>query len=121
MEPYQMAATVFGAAMLLLTTRELLRKRMRLLQYSFWLVLWLALILIGTAPQFYSTLLFATQALGMYTPIHFVTTFSVLILFAATYLIEKRIGELNEKINRIIQHIALLNADKETSGPKKKD
>ena len=116
-----MAATAFGVAMLLLTTRELLRKRIRLLQYSFWLVLWLALILMGTVPQFYSTLLFATQALGMYTPIHFVTTFSVLMLFAAVYFLEKRIAELNEKMNRIAQHIALLNADKEIPSTKKQE
>jgi hypothetical protein len=107
LEPYEVAATVFGIIMLLLTTRELMRRRMDLLQYASWLVLWLGLILLGTVPQFYITLLHITQALGMLTPIHFVTTFSILILFAATYILGKRIAELNEKVSTIAQHIAL--------------
>ena len=116
-----MAAAAFGAVMFLFTTRELLRRKITLPRYSFWLLIWIALILIGTVPQFYPTLLLVTLALGMYTPIHFVTTFSVLILFAVVYFLEKQITELNEKANKIVQHIALLNADKDTSNPKEQE
>jgi len=119
MEPYAIVAAVFGAAMLLLTTLELRRRRIGPLQYIFWTVLWLALILIGTVPQFYSALLLATEVLGMYTPIHFVTTFSVLILFALVYLLGKRIADLDEKISMIVQHVALRDAKSEAENPKK--
>jgi len=110
MEPYAIAATVFGLAMLFLTTWEFMRRKIGFLQYSFWMALWIAVTFVGAVPQFYSALLFTTQALGMYTPIHFVTTFSVLILFAVTYLLGKRVAELTEKVNTIAQHIALQNS-----------
>jgi len=119
MELYAIAAVIFGATMLLFTTLELRRRRISLIQYIFWMVLWLALILIGTVPQFYSALLFATGALGMYTPIHSVTTFSVLILFTLVYLLGKRIADLDEKISLIVQHVALQNAKGEAKNPKK--
>jgi len=119
MEPYAIAAAIFGATMLILTTLELRRRRIRPLQYLFWMALWLALILVGTVPQFYSALLFATEALGMYTPIHFVTTFSILILFTLVYLLGKRIADLDEKISLIVQHVALRDATTETKNPKK--
>jgi len=109
LEPYAIAATALGAVMLLLTVRELVRRKKGLLQYSLWAMLWLAVILVGTVPQFYTALLFATQALGMYTPIHFVTTFSILLIFATMYLLAKRVAELNEKVNKVVQHMALNN------------
>jgi len=111
MEPYAIAAGAFGAAMLVFTTYELLRRKMSLLGYFFWAVLWSALILIGVVPQFYSALLLATQALGMYTPLHFVTTFSILILFAVVYYLGKRIAELDDRLSTIVHHIALQNAN----------
>lgn len=107
MELYATVATLFGLAMLLLTTRELARRRIGLLQYSLWMILWIALVLVGTFPQFYSALLLATQALGMYSPIHFVTTFSILALFAVAYYLDKRINELDDKLSTVVQHIAL--------------
>jgi len=119
LEPYEIVATTFGAVMLLLTIRELIRRKKGLLQYSFWIALWIALILMGTVPQFYYTLLFVTQALGMYTPIHFVTTFSVLVLFGAAYYLGKRIAELDDKLSAVVQHIALQTANTRTVGPKK--
>ena len=107
MEPYEIAAAAFGVVMLALTTRELLHRRMRLAQYFIWAVIWFALILFGMVPQFYSTLLLATQVLGMYTPIHFVTTFSILILFGMVYYLGKRVAELDDKLSTVVQHIAL--------------
>jgi len=111
MEPYAIAAGAFGAAMLVFTTYELLRRKMSLLGYFFWAILWSALILVGVVPQFYSALLLATQALGMYTPLHFVTTFSILILFAVVYYLGKRIAELDDRLTTIVHHIALQNAN----------
>lgn len=104
--------------MLLYTTRELVHRKIGLLQYSFWMSVWVALILIGIVPQFRITILVMTQALGMYTPIHFVTTFSILALFAVTYVLGKRIAELNEKVNTITQHIALQNVDEKIPKPR---
>jgi hypothetical protein len=116
MELYGMVAASLGAFMLLLTTREFIRRRIGTLSYSLWAGLWIALILIGAVPQFYYALVLVTQALGMLTPIHFVTTFSVLALFAATYVLEKQIAQLNEKLNKITQHIALMNSSNKRTG-----
>jgi hypothetical protein len=118
MELYAIAAATFGALMLLLTTRELLRRRIGFAQYCFWTTLWFAMILLGTVPQFYSALLVLTETLGMLTPIHFVTTFSILILFAAVYLLEKRVGELDKKLSKVVQHIALQEAGDRISSQK---
>lgn len=115
MEPYAMAATVFGVAMILLTTRELIRRKMDLLTYSFWAFLWLALILIGIVPSFYSALLLATQTLGMSTPIHFVTTFSILGSFAVVYYLTKRIADLDDKLSTLVQHITVQAANTQTN------
>jgi len=101
------ASAVFGLGMALFTTRELLQKKIRSAQYVFWMSLWLGLILIGVVPQFYSAILLITSVLGMYTPIHFVTTFSILILFTVVYLLAKRVSELNEKIGLLVQRIAV--------------
>ena len=119
MEPYAIAAGAFGAAMLAFTTYELLRRKMSLPGYFFWAILWSALILIGIVPQFYSALLLATQALGMYTPLHFVTTFSILILFAVAYYLGKRVAELDDKLSTIVHHIALQNASARPVNPGK--
>ncbi len=121
MELYEIAANVFGAIMFLYTTRELIKRKIGLLHYCFWTIVWLALILIGIAPPFYYAILRVTQALGMYTPIHFVTTFSILALFLATYFLGKRVTELHEKINTITQHLALQKADETISRSRKKD
>jgi len=120
LELYAIAATGLGAVMLLLTVRELVRRKKGLLQYSLWAMLWLAVILVGTVPQFYFALLFATQALGMYTPIHFVTTFSILIIFATMYLLVKRVAELNERVNRVVQYMAVNNVDDNISDSRRR-
>ena len=119
MEPYEIVATTFGIVMLLLTARELIRRKKSVLQYSFWIALWIVLILVGTVPQFYFTLLFVTQELGMYTPIHFVTTFSVMVLFGVAYYLGKRIAELDDKLSAVVQHIALQTANTKPLDPKK--
>jgi len=119
LELYEIITTTFGLVMLLLTVRELMRRKKGILQYSFWIALWVVLVLVGIVPQFYSALLFVTQALGMYTPIHFVTTFSVMALFGATYYLGRRIAELDDKISAVVQHVALQTANTKPLGLKK--
>mgnify|MGYP002153770524 CR=1 FL=1 len=121
MEPYMVASAVFGLGMALFTTRELLQKKIRSAQYVFWMSLWLGLILIGVVPQFYSAILLITSVLGMYTPIHFVTTFSILILFTVVYLLAKRVSELNEKIGLLVQKIAVQSINGKADRLKEKE
>lgn len=115
------ASAVFGAGMALFTTRELLQKKIRLVQYVLWMSLWLGLILVGTVPQFYLALSLITSTLGMYTPIHFVTTFSILILFTVVYLLAKRVSELNEKIGLLVQKIAVQSINSKADRLKEKE
>ena len=121
MEPYEIASALLGATMFLYTTRELIRRKISLPQYCIWALVWLTLIFIGLVPQFYFAVLRVTQVLGMLTPIHFVTTFSILLLFVVTYFLGRRIAELSEKVNTITQHIALQNADNKIPQSRKKE
>lgn len=114
MEPYAAAGAVLGVVMALLTTRELLRRKITPPQYFAWMFIWVTIILTAAVPQFYSALLVVTQGLGMYTPIHFVTTFSVLALFVIAYYLGKRISELDDKLSTIVQNIALQTSDSES-------
>ena len=111
---YAAAGAILGIVMALLTTREVLRRKITPQQYFMWMLIWLTIILTAAVPQFYSALLVVTQGLGMYTPIHFVTTFSVLALFVIAYYLGKRISELDNKLSMIVQNIALQTGEGES-------
>jgi hypothetical protein len=49
----------------------------------------------------------------MAAPIQFVTTFSIIILFAIVYQIFRTVGDINRKITKIVQHIALKKPEDE--------
>lgn len=47
----------------------------------------------------------ATSMLGMATPIQFVTSFSIVVLFAIIHQLYRLIGEMNRKITQIVHHV----------------
>ncbi len=99
--------------MLLLTTREFVRRRTEAGTFLVWSILWGALILTGIFPEPYALVV---AWLGMSTPIHFVTSFGVVVLLAITYQLYRRISEINTKLTRSIQDLALLNFNSKTEG-----
>ncbi len=102
-------ASLLGVILLLITARELFRKRMDTGTFVMWSILWIALILTGVFPEPY-TLIVAW--LGMSTPIHFVTSFGIVILLAISYQLYRRVNELNSKLTRTVQELALLGANR---------
>ncbi|MEM2942826.1 MAG: DUF2304 domain-containing protein [Candidatus Bathyarchaeia archaeon] len=111
LEPYGFAALFVGAAMAAYTIREYRRGRLRLTAFIVWMLVWLGLAATGIFPQMYVR---ATLMLGMATPIHFVTTFSIVVLFAIAYQLYRMIGEINMKVARLVQHLALQQSDEES-------
>jgi len=103
-EPYGIVAMLIASSMMLITLREFLHKKLSLLTFIEWTIVWLILFLTGPYPEFYKG---AVATLGMATPIHFVTTFSVIVLFVMTYRLYLRITEMDKKTVKIVQHIAL--------------
>lgn len=93
--------------MLLLTLREFTRRRVDTGSFLFWSIVWIALILTGLFPEPYALIV---AWLGMSTPIHFVTSFGIVILLGITYQLYRRINEINTKLTRTIQELALLSA-----------
>ncbi len=105
-----------GAFMLLLTTREFVRRRTEAGTFLVWSILWGGLILTGIFPEPYALVV---AWLGMSTPIHFVTSFGIVVLLAITYQLYRRISEINFKLTRSIQDLALLNFNSKTEALEK--
>jgi len=103
-EPYGIAATLIALLMMLFTLREFLRKGFDLLTFMEWIIVWLSLFFTGSYPEFYKGV---AAALGMATPIHLVTTFSIIALFAIIYQLHQRIVEMDKKLVKIVQHMTL--------------
>jgi len=96
--------------MMILTVREYARGRVNLPALGFWLAVWSGLLFTGLYPGAYE---FVVSLLGLALPINFITTFSIIILFIVTYQIYKRVDDLNRKLTRVAQEIALLRARSE--------
>jgi len=104
MEPYGIVAMLIASLMILVTLWEYLRKKVSLRTFTGWSVIWSTIFFTGLYPEFYRGV---AAAMGMSTPIHFVTTFSILALFAIVYQLYRRVVEMNRKLVKNVQHIAL--------------
>jgi len=103
-EPYGLVVILLGLIMAAYTFKEFYRKRIGTIPFIIWIIIWIALISTGVYPQLYLGL---ASSLGMAAPIQFVTTFSIIILFAIVYQIFRTVGDINRKITKIVQHVAL--------------
>ena len=110
LETYGLVAVLVGIAMAAYTFRGYRRGNIGLSTFLAWTAIWVALVVTGVYPQVY---LIVTSALGMATPIQFVTSFSIIILFGILYQLYRIVGEVNRKITRIVQQLALQSSDKD--------
>ena len=108
LEPYGLIVIILGLTMAVYTFKEFYRKKIKTIPFIIWTIIWIALISTGLYPQLYLRL---ASSLGMATPIQFVTTFSIIILFAIVYQIFRTVGDINRKITKIVQHVALEESD----------
>lgn len=109
-EPYGIVAMLIALLMMLTTLREFLRKKIGFFIFMGWMIIWLILSFTCLYPEFYKG---AAAMLGMATPIHFVTTFSIIALFAIVYQLYQRIVEIDREIVKIVQRIALKTNEKQ--------
>lgn len=90
--------------MLLLTTHELVRKKLSLPLYALWAALWLAVIATGIFPDLYAPI---TAQVGLQTPVQFVTSFSVLAIFMLLFRIYARLGLMERRLTRLAQVVTI--------------
>lgn len=109
-EPYGLIVILLGLIMAAYTFKEFYRKRIGTIPFIIWIIIWIGLISTGVYPQMYLGL---ASSLGMATPIQFVTTFSIIILFAIVYQTFRAVGDINRRITKIVQHVALEEAKDE--------
>ena len=110
MEPYGILAALLGAIMMAISLREYLRGKLSTASFLAWMAIWAAILLTALFPRLYYSLV---VALGMATPIHFVTTFSIILLFAIVYQLNKKLEEVNSKLNSMAREIALMGIDRD--------
>jgi len=109
-EPYGILAAILGAILMAITIREYLREKISTPSFLAWAAIWAAISLTGLFPSFYH---WVVAALGMATPIHFVTTFSIILLFAMVYHLNRKLEEMNSKLNSMAKELALRDLDRD--------
>ncbi len=109
-EPYGIVAATLAAIFFIFTIRQYFRGKVRIHALIFWEILWAILFLTGVFPTIYISIV---AYLGMASPIHFVTTFSIIFLFIFTFIIYQKINELEKKIVEIVQHLAISESENE--------
>ncbi len=109
-EPYGILAALFSAIMMAISIREYLRNKLSTGPFLAWMAIWAAISLTGLFPRLYY---WVVAALGMAMPIHFVTTFSIILLFAIVYQLNKKLDEVNFKLNSMARELALRDLDRD--------
>ena len=109
-EPYGIVAGTLAAIFFFFTMRQYVKGKIRIRALIFWEILWTILFLTGIFPTIYISIV---AYLGMASPIHFVTTFSIIFLFIFTFIIYQKINELEKKIIDIVQHLAISESENE--------
>ena len=99
-----------AAIFLFFTIRQYIKGKIRIRTFIFWEILWIILFLTGIFPSIYVSIV---KSLGMATPIHFVTTFSIIFLFIFIFMIYQKINELEKKIVEIVQYLAISESENE--------
>jgi hypothetical protein len=54
--------------------------------------------------------------LGLTSPLNLFTTSSIIFLFAFTFLLYQKINEVDKKIEKIVQHLAIAESKKRKKG-----
>ncbi|MCW3974636.1 MAG: DUF2304 domain-containing protein [Candidatus Bathyarchaeota archaeon] len=109
-EPYGIVAAALAAFFFFFTIRQYIKGKIRIHIFVFWEILWIILFLTGIFPSIYMSIV---KYLGMATPIHFVTTFSIIFLFIFIFMIYQKINELEKKIVEIVQYLAISESENE--------
>ncbi len=109
-EPYGAVTALVAIILFILTFRQCARGKIRIGALLFWEALWIILFITAIFPAMYKS---TVTYLGMASPIHFVTTFSIIFLFIFTFLIYQKISDLNKKVVEIVQYLAISENESE--------
>lgn len=106
---------VFGILMILFTVWERRRGRLSKGGTIVWILIWFLIVVSAMYPPIYE---FVTVFLQVGLPVHLVTIVAIFILFLLVHRLYVKISELDRNLTRVVQRIALQNADEEKEKPK---
>lgn len=107
--PYGVIVAILAASFFIITLRQYFRGKIKLIPLIFWEALWTILFITGIFPEIYESI---TVVLGLATPLNLFTTSSIIFLFAFTFLLYQKINEVDKKIAKIVQHLAIAESKK---------
>ncbi|WP_455277703.1 DUF2304 family protein [[Eubacterium] cellulosolvens] len=111
--PYGVIVAIIAASFFIITLNQYFRGRIKFRQLIFWEVLWVVLFITGIFPEIYESI---TVILGLATPLNLFTTSSIIFLFAFTFILYQKINEVDKKIEKIVQHLAITEGKKRKKG-----
>jgi len=78
-------------------------------EFAFWLVLWIAAIVVVALPQ---TISYLSQFLGIGRPADLITYVAIVLLFYLTFRIYVAIDSVEAKITKVVSEVAIKRAKK---------
>jgi hypothetical protein len=109
MRLFQILAIPFIAVMLLVSARNLLQSRARLLVSTFWLLLWLATLIAVANPDRTTDV---ARALGIQRGADLLVYSAVLAFIVGFYLVYLRLRQLSREITLLTRELAMLDAER---------
>jgi hypothetical protein len=115
MELFRWVLVVAGVLLVLLTVYECKRGKVSRVGLIFWTTLWVVISISAAYPPLYDSIVMFLQV-GL--PVHFVTICAIVILFLFVHRLYVKISELDRKLTKVVQQIALHDADEKKERPK---
>jgi len=111
--PYGVVVAILAASFFIMTLNQYFRGKIKFRPLIFWEALWVVLFITGIFPEIYESI---TVILGLTSPLNLFTTSSIIFLFAFTFLLYQKINEVDKKIEKIVQHLAIAESKKRKKG-----
>lgn len=94
------------------------KSKVKLEALIFWIIFGLMLVLISIFPQIAN---FASSLAGFYAPINFVLTSMIFLLLYKVFTLTMHISTLQQKLEELVQYIALKEAQEKSDKEKTND
>lgn len=111
--PYGVIVAILATSFFIITLRQYFNGKIKLIPLIFWEALWVVLFITGIFPEIYESI---TIILGLATPLNLFTTSAIIFLFIFAFLLYQKINEVDKKIAKIVQHLAIAESKKRKKG-----
>jgi hypothetical protein len=115
LELFALILLFFSVLMIFFTIWERRRGRLTRGGVIIWLLIWLLIAVSIAYPPLYTLV---TVLLQVGLPVHLVTIVAIFILFLLVHRLYVKISELDRNLTKVVQRIALHDADEKKEKPK---